>query len=223
MMKPLCWAFHATRHHGGRGEVFFFSCGLGVVACEICVVGNAEIDEDTSDVVMSFALLVYCLERVEQWIGAFRQPKRRKMTSLTKSLSRSPVQRWTLASLRTQDTCARDCGLDAYSEAVSRQGLRVLQQFEKVGAEFVLAFPFVSVSRTSISDSCFPPEPQASDQKPTKQCRNGEKMRVIWYQCRDFFFLGTVMDVTSRYCTPRNSKRIDATTDALPFQLRLSS
>ena len=38
-------------HHGGR--VFLFSFELGEVACEICVVDNTEIDEDTADVVMS--------------------------------------------------------------------------------------------------------------------------------------------------------------------------
>ena len=44
----------------------------------------------------------------------------------------------------------------------------ILKQFEEGGAEFVLAFPFVSGSRPSTGNSCFPLEPRASDSKPIK-------------------------------------------------------
>ena len=58
-------------HHGGRGgrrwEVLLSSSELSEVASEICVVDNSEINEDTSDVVMSFVLCVDSLERYEQW------------------------------------------------------------------------------------------------------------------------------------------------------------
>ena len=65
----------------------------------------------------------------------------------------------------------------------------------------------------------------ATQKIATKENRNGDKSPcgVINVRLQISFFSGTVTDVKSRCSAPNNSQRIDANTDALPFQLRLCS